>query len=317
MKKAVQLSTHGFDLVHCHSGEDIAAIPIGLIAAKRAGIPFVLTIHNSWNFTYYATNSADHIRQIIGKRIELLGLQQADAICTLTPKTANLITEKMDIDSQKIFVIPDGTDLAIFNSKRSLEEIKGFAEYYDIPESCNYIVYLGRLVPQKGVLYLLKAAVLLRDQGEQFVIIISGDGPERKMLEKETKRLKLSTCIFFTHFIHQDDVPILLSMANIFVLPSVYEEFGSVLLEAMAMRLPVVASETGGIPEIIRHKKNGLLFRPMDSESLANSISLLLNDQSLAHQLGEQAYRDVQKYDIVEIAKNTLNKPYAFCESMR
>ena len=87
------------------------------------------------------------------------------------------------------------------------------------------------------------------------MIIICGDGPERQRLEKETKRLKVSKNIVFTRFIHHDDVPILLSIANIFILPSIFEEFGSTLLEAMAMRLPIVASQIGGIPEIIKHKK--------------------------------------------------------------
>ena len=301
--QAVQRAPEDFDLVHCHSGEDIAVILIGLAAAKRAGIPLVLTIHNSWNFTYRAAKNTQRIRQTLGKKIEILGLRHANVICTLTKRTAKLFSEKANVDPQKIFVIPDMVDLTRFRSRKSFEEIKIFAKYYCIPKSHNYIVFHGRLVPQKGVIYLLRAVALLREQGDEFVVIICGDGPERPKLEKEAKRLKLSKIIVFTRFIRHDDVPILLSIANIFILPSIFEEFGSTLLEAMAMRLPIVASRIGGIPEIIKHFKNGLLVPPMDAKSLANAISVLLHDSNWAHQLGEQAYRDVQKYDNIQVAK--------------
>ncbi len=307
--KAFQRASHGFDLVHCHSGEDIAVIPIGLVAAKRAGIPLVLTIHNSWNFTYSTKNDL-HIRQTIGKRIELMGFRQASAICTLTNRTAKLLSEKAGIDPRKIFVTPAGIDFTKFRFKKNIREIQAFAKHYSIPESRRYIVYLGRLRSQKGVIYLLKAAALLRERGEDFVIIVCGDGPERPRLEAEIRRLNLQKVVLFTRFIPHNDIPILLSMAHIFVLPSIYEEFGSVLLEAMAMQLPIVASHTGGILEIIRHRENGLLVRPMDSESLVNAISLLLHDLNLAYKLGKQAYLDAQKYDIVKIAEKIRDEIY-------
>lgn len=300
---AVQRAPEDFDLVHCHSGEDIGVIPIGLAAAKRAGIPLVLTIHNSWNFTYRATKNTQRIRQTLGKKIEILGLRHANVVCTLTNRTAKLFSEKANVDPQKIFVIPDMVDLTRFRYRKRFDEIRGFAKSYCIPKSHNYIVFLGRLVPQKGIIYLLRAAALLREQGEEFVVIICGDGPERHRLEKETKRLKLSKIVVFTRFIHHDDVPILLSIANIFILPSIFEEFGSTLLEAMTMRLPIVASRIGGIPEIIKDKKNGLLVPPMDAKSLADAISILLHNPSLAQQLGEQAYRDVIRYGNIQVAK--------------
>ena len=301
--QAVQRAPGDFDLVHCHSGEDIAVIPIGLAAAKRAGIPLVLTFHNSWNFTYRATKNTQRVRQTLGKKIEILGLRHANVVCTLTNRTAKLFSEKANVNPQKIFVIPDMVDLARFRSIKNFDEIKIFAKYYCIPKSHKYIVFLGRLVPQKGVIYLLRAVALLREQGEEFVVIICGDGPERPRLEKEAKRLKLSKIVIFTRFVQHDDVPILLSIANIFILPSIFEEFGSTLLEAMAMGLPIVASRIGGIPEIIKHFKNGLLVTPMDAKCLADAISAFLHDPSWAHQLGEQAYRDVLKYDNIQVAK--------------
>jgi glycosyltransferase involved in cell wall biosynthesis len=301
--QAVHRAKEDFDLVHCHTGEDIAVIPIGLAAAKRAGIPLVLTIHNSWNFTYRATKNTQWIRQTLGKEIEILGFRHANVVCTLTNRTAKLFSEKANVDHKKIFVIPDMVDLARFRSRKSFEDIRDFAKYYCIPKSHNYIVFIGRLVPQKGVIYLLRAIALLREQGEEFVVIICGDGPERHKLEKEAKRLKLSKIVIFTRFVHHDDVPILLSIANIFILPSIFEEFGSTLLEAMAMRLPIVASRIGGIPENIKHKKNGLLVTPMDAKCLADAISAFLHDPSWAHQLGEQAYCDVLKYDNIQVAK--------------
>jgi len=155
-----------------------------------------------------------------------LGLRHANVVCTLTKRTAKLFSEKANVDPQKIFVIPDMVDLARFRSRKSFEEIMDFAKYYCIPKAPNYIVFLGRLVPQKGVIYLLRAIALLREQGEEFVVIICGDGPERPKLEKEAKRLKLSKIVIFTRFVQHDDVPILLSIANILILPSIFEEFG-------------------------------------------------------------------------------------------
>jgi glycogen(starch) synthase len=133
--------------------------------------------------------------------------------------------------------------------------------------------------------------------------VICGDGPERAHLEDEAARLGLQDRVRFTGFIHPHDVPAVLQMADVFVMPSLYEEFGMALLEAMAMERPIVATATGGICELLEHRRSGLLVTPGSPEALSDAIEELLLCPDLANRLGRAAHADALPYDIDHTAE--------------
>ncbi|HLX58044.1 MAG TPA: glycosyltransferase family 4 protein [Ktedonobacteraceae bacterium] len=303
---ALRYASNGFDLVHIHHGEDIAAIPIGLVAAKHAHIPVIITLHNSWNLTYHRSSPLPGPKELLGRHIEKIGISHADALCALTGRTAKLLASNFNIPASRLFTTPDGIDLSFFRPQQDYP-LKEFLTKHNIPASSHYVLFVGRLKAQKGIPHLLNAAAMLKKQGEDFTLIISGDGDERQSLQSLAKQLGLTDTVFFTGYLHHDDLPCALSLASVFVMPSNYEELGSVILEAMAMQKAIVATNVGGIPEIITHQENGLLVPPARPENLATAISTLLNDSDLARRLATQASSDAQKYGLQALASRLLD----------
>jgi glycogen synthase len=298
-----------YDLVHCHSAQDLAAIPLGLLAARRARVPFIVSLHSSWQFTYIASGVYPRSRQFLGGLIEKEGLRAADAVVVLTTRMAEILLSNGQMQTNKLFVIPDGVGLHQPLRTPEHKAVAIFNEKYGI---CGgpLVVYVGRLAQQKGVAYLIRAFAKLCGNEKTAKLIIAGDGPYRAKLQRQATQEGISDRTVFTGFLHHDDVPLLMASASVLVVPSVYEEFGSVLLEAMAMGLPIIASRVGGICSIIRHNENGLLVSPKSPSEIADCIHLLLSNRSLALQLAGRAAKDAQAYEFPIIAKKMLETVY-------
>ena len=153
------------------------------------------------------------------------------------------------------------------------------------------LAFVGRLSPQKNVPCLLRAAKRLRDAGEDRIAVwLVGDGEERAKLESMAAELNLNNL----HFLGaRNDVDTILHHADGAVLCSHWEGLSNALLEAMAAGKPVVASDVGGAPEIVRHERNGLLFPSDNDEALAKSIHRIATDPALAARLGAQGKADI------------------------
>lgn len=316
--QAVRRAPDGFDLVHVHSGEDVSAIPIGIAAARTARIPLVITLHNSWNLTYKRVTPRpwQMIREVLGRHVEVAGLELATAICVLTERTAHLLEDNLSVPSRKLFVVPDSVDLCRFETHTAPAECAAFSARHRISRAAPCILFLGRLTPQKGVTHLLHAAAVLKSHGHQFTLMICGDGALRAPLERQARALGISERTVFTGFVGYEEVPLVLSMADLVVLPSVYEEFGSVLLEAMASKTPVVATRVGGIPATIRHLQNGMLVPPGDSSELAAAMAAMLRDQSLARAHAERALFVAREHEAVAVGRKMIDV-YASCIARR
>ena len=124
-----------------------------------------------------------------------------------------------------------------------------------------------------------------------------GDGPQRSTLEQEIRRQGVGDVVHLFGFVPHERVPAVLTHADLLVLPSLYEELGTILLEAMWVGVPIEASRTGGIPDIIDDWVNGLLVVPGDPEALARAIDRLLADSELARRLGKAARERARDYD--------------------
>ena len=145
-----------------------------------------------------------------------------------------------------------------------------------------------RLVEQKGVLYALQAFERVAARFPEARLIIAGDGPQRAMLEREAHRTQFMR--ERTRFLGwRDDVPELMAAFDILLMPSLWEGFGLVALEAMAQRVPVIASAISSLPEIITEGETGLLVPPRDVFALSHALGLLLGDRALRHHMGLMA----------------------------
>ena len=168
------------------------------------------------------------------------------------------------------------------------------------------VLFIGRLVREKGVHVLLEAApaILMRIPEAKFVIV--GAGPAEQDLRRRAAQLQLEHKVYFTGFISDEERNQLLHMADVAVFPSLYEPFGIVALEAMAAKVPVVVSDAGGLDDVVEHRRNGLKTYAGDAASIAQQVTELLEDPSLATSLVRQASIDMLRYDWNQIAEDSI-----------
>jgi len=154
------------------------------------------------------------------------------------------------------------------------------------------VLFAGKLTRYKGVKYLIKAAKKIPAE-----VVILGDGPERKDLEKRVKRLKLSNVHFVGHLANKTEVlNRFYSRADVFVAPSVWDEpLGLVILESMACKTPVVVTRKGGIPLAVKEGVNGLFVRPRNASEIVEKVNYLLKNDDLRRKMGERARKIVEK----------------------
>ena len=161
------------------------------------------------------------------------------------------------------------------------------------------ILFVGRLIDWKGVHTLVSSVKKVRDTVRNARLVIVGDGPERKSLADRVKELGLEDSVTFTGQVSDEELKDYYSRASVFVLPSITvnnqtEGLGVVLLEAMASGIPVIGSNTGGIPDIIEDKVNGLLVPPGDPDALAEAIIRIFEDRDLADRFREAGLETVK-----------------------
>jgi len=165
-----------------------------------------------------------------------------------------------------------------FNEKQNFKRELG------IPENSLIAGTVGRLVPVKGPEFLIDAAKYIISKNPDTLFIFTGDGHLKQNLEKKAFEMGIKENIIFLGW--RDDVAKIISIYDIFVLPSLNEGMGRVLVEAMAIGKPIVASNIGGIPDLVTHGKNGFLVPPKNPEQLAKYIQILLEDKEKRGKIG-------------------------------
>jgi glycogen synthase len=281
------------DVVHAHLGEDLAVIPAARRAADRAGIPLVLTIHLSLEHTFTGGGVRGAFLRHVGGAIERAGVAESEAVIVLAPRLAERLVDA-GVPAEKVHVVPSGVVPA---------------DYAPGPDPLGdaggrpRVVFVGRLARQKGVSVLVDAVARLRTPGAQVVLV--GDGPERRDLEAQAARLGLTEeRLRFHGFVSHDQVPAVLTNADLMVLPSVYEELGSVLLEGMQAGVPIVASRTGGIPDAVGRAAE--LVPPGDPAALAAAIDRVLADPLRAAAMRARGLQRARRYDWAVLGERIL-----------
>ncbi len=203
------------------------------------------------------------------------------ALATVVLATSRAVARRIAWAPAKIRLVPNGVDLKRFAPRPPSATVRSSL---GVPPSAPIVVSIGRHVPEKGYRHLVDGAALLARTKPGVHWILVGDGELRGELEAQARRLGLAPHVRFAGW--RDDVAEVLALADVFVLPSESEGFGRVLVEAMAMGRPVVATNVGGIPDIVLDGETGLLVEPADPAALASAVGALLDEPARAARLG-------------------------------
>jgi glycosyltransferase involved in cell wall biosynthesis len=264
---------------------------------KTSGIQLVHTYHSLGAVKY---QSLVEIPQVANTRlrIEREILERANCVVATSPQEQETLRSLVSTRGQ-IEVIPCGTDVTNFRltSKAQARNKLKFSSHEKI------ILYVGRFDERKGIETLVRAFALLKDQGLQNLklIIVGGssanmpDGVERKRIENIVNDLGIADFTVLTGRIGHDILPLYYTAADVCVIPSHYEPFGLVAIEAMACGVPVVASNVGGLKFTIIPEETGLLVEPKDIEAFANGINRILFDDLWVRKMRKQASANVNQ----------------------
>ena len=258
---ARELRKRGIGHLHNHFANSAATV--GLLATRLLGI--------RWSFTMHGISETDYPAGLmLGRKIEA-----ADLVACVS-----------------YFGRAQGMRLVDPSNWDKMHVIRCGVPFDRLPpkESGNggpTIICVGRLSPEKGQTGLLRAFARLRVNHPDLSLRLVGDGPDREALERLSGELGVSEAVTFAGRLPEPETLIEISRANLLVLPSFMEGLPIVLMEAMALGIPVIASRVAGIPELVSDGKTGLLFAPSDWDELAQCISRLLSDKDLCAMLAQ------------------------------
>jgi glycosyltransferase involved in cell wall biosynthesis len=273
---------------------------LALLASKFYKKKFIFEIQG--DIFDYPNENGKILHSILVKFFSKFLAKKADYIRIVSPFLYDNL-DKLNINRNKIFLVTPRCDTNLFNYKN----IKADQPKQFINGKYN-LLFVGNLIYAKGVDILLEAFALIEKEYPNVTLSYIGDGKEKYKLSKRAKDLGIDKKIIFFNRVDYKDIPIMMFYSDILVLPSREEGVGRVILEAMAMKLPVVASNVGGIPLIIENYKNGLLFESENAESLTRQIILLINDKKLAISIKNSAYQKfISNYEYEVSMKQFIN----------
>lgn len=295
LMQAAWIAARSAELGITHYHAHFASLPSSMAyyAHQITGIPFSFTAHAKDIFVY------DMNEHLLEKK-----LSAARAVVTVTEYNRRYLMENAPgIDHSVINVIHNGLDLERFTPVKIEDRQEGL------------ILGVGRLVPKKGFSTLLDACALLKERGTQFKCLIVGDGPDGEMLREKKAMLGLDdNQVEFTGPRTLDEVVELMKESTIFCLPCTTDIDGNrdalptVIIEALALGLPVISTTISGVPEMIDHEKSGLLVEPDDPKSLADEMERLLGSRTLRTKLAAAGQkRAEEKFDLRKNAQSLLN----------
>lgn len=293
------LLNRGFSFAVVHAHDWLVAYAAEILK-DRHGLPLVATIHA----TEHGRNHG--IRTELQQRIHALewGLTyRATRVILCSTYMQREAVEIFSLPRDKTVVIPNGVDPAvILNSAASPDRRQAVAL-----DGEQIVLYLGRLVREKGVHVLVEAAPRVLAECPQAKFVLIGAGPERPGLEARVREMGLADKVVFLGFVSDEERNAMLCAATVAVFPSLYEPFGIVALEAMAAGAAVVASDVGGLGDVVRHEQTGLTSLVGDSASVAAQIVRILQNPEWAEQLTQSAQQALNQYDWRHIAEATIH----------
>lgn len=268
-----QLRAGSVEIVHTHNAFHGIA---GRLAARAAGIPVVVqTVHNWWYLDEGGT-----LRRWAYRSLERLGAAVSDAVFFLNRDDAERAVRERIVPKEKCRFIGNGIDVRAFAARLGALDRDAERARLGLADTTEAIVMVARLEPPKDHATLLDAFTLIRRERPEARLLLAGYGRSEGKIRDDARARDLATSVDFLGYV--DDVPRLLRAADLLVLSSACEGFGRCLVEGMLAGLPVVATDTVGVRDVISHDQTGFLVPMRDPEALARQISDLLSNPELA-----------------------------------
>jgi glycogen(starch) synthase len=288
---------HSYDLVH---GHDWLVAHAAAAFADRQGVPYVTTIHATEHGRHQGwvqDPPQSHIHSV-----ERWMAHRADSVIVCSYYMRGHVADIFDIDERRIAVIPNGVDP---NDLRPVGDLRALRREFAAPRE-KLVLFVGRLVYEKGFQLALDALPGVIGRLENVRFLVAGSGTYEEELRAQAQRLGLSEHGIFLGWIGDDALHSLYRIADLCVVPSIYEPFGLVALEAMASGCPCIVADTGGLREVVPSgERVGLRFNGGDAEHLGVMIERLLIDGELRDRLVTEASEHVLRFDWGDIAQRT------------
>lgn len=280
------LYVNKFDIVHCHSGG------YGCVAAKIAGIKDIIYTKHGVGYTQ------DELRKMsFTKKVSSFIVDKCVSMyIALTKADKEILVKFFKISPDKILVIPNGLNAPVLPVKKKNDRKE------------KVIGTVTRLMPQKGLRYFIEAIPEIIKFDNTIKFKIAGSGEQENELKELVNELNLNNNIEFMGYII--NIISFIDDLDIFVLPSVWEGFPYVILEAMLMKKPIIATDIFGINEIIDNNINGILIKPKNPHYISISIIHLLKNPDLARKLGINAYSKAQREYTLEKNVRSIENLY-------
>ncbi len=287
-----------FDLVHGHDW--LVAMACDHLA-KRFDCPLVTTIHA----TEYGRHQGwvDKHPQSHIHGVERWITNRSDRVIACSYYMREQIADIFDVPEERVTVIPNGIDPGDlqFHDEPELRRLR--AEFARPDE--KLVLLIGRLVYEKGFQLALEAMPRLIESVPGTRFLVAGSGTHEEELKRQAAELGLTEHGTFLGWIGDDVLHSLYRIADVCVVPSIYEPFGLVALEAMASDCPCIVADTGGLREVVPHNGAGLRFRARDHEALGEMVERVLTDPILRDRLVAEGSEHVLRFDWADVAEST------------
>jgi len=281
------------DIIHAHKPK---AELYGGICGFLAGIPVLVS----------SKHGKDMLSKITFRLSFFLISGFYDRIVLVSPNLKKIMIRGTLFAKDRFINIGHGLDAQRFLDSSVELESRNILKKYKQDKS-KLIGTISRLVPEKGIEFLIGAMAILKDEMSVNLLIV-GDGPLYEKFNLLIKHNKLEERVFLSGW--RSDSATVLKTLDVFLLPSLTESFPFVLLEAMASRVPIIASAVDGIPFILGHEKNALLVKPKNSKEIAFAVKRVLSDLKLANNLAENAFTTLNNYYTVRKMIDSFDRLY-------
>jgi glycogen synthase len=288
---------HSYDLIH---GHDWLVAHACAALANRLGVPYVTTIHATEHGRHQGW--VDKPPQSHIHAVERWMAQRADSVITCSHYMRGHVADIFDIEEDRITVIPNGIDP---RDLRPVGDLEALRREFAAPHE-RLVLLVGRLVYEKGFQLALDALPGVIERVGNVRFLVAGSGTHEAELRAQAERLGLTDQGVFLGWIGDDALHSLYRIADLCVVPSIYEPFGLVALEAMASGCPCIVADTGGLREVVPSgERVGLRFNGGDAEHLGVMIERLLVDGALRDRLVAEASEHVLSFDWSDVAQRT------------
>lgn len=295
---AKQIKEIGLDIVHTQTEFSVGAF--GKIISRKYDIPFIHTYHTMWeDYVHYISPLKGrniHLKRL-ARTISRAFVRKAECVITPSNKTAKYLKYKCKVKNKPIYVIPTGIDISPFKSSNFTEEERNnLKKSIGIKPNEKIILFLGRVASEKSIDVIMDIMPSIFEEHPDYKFLIVGDGPSKKDLEEQARKLNIDKNVIFTGKVPWNEVPKYYNIGDVFVNASITETQGLTFIEAMSAEIPVVAKYAPNLSEFIHTNKNGILVKK--NSDFKKAIIDVIENENLRKTLIRGGNETAKEYSI-------------------